>query len=49
MPAHKKKSKKSCKGKGKRGWMACVMKEYRKNKKGGLKVAMRRAKKKWKK
>lgn len=29
-------------------WMTAVMKEYRKNKKGGLKGAMKRAKKKYK-
>ena len=31
---------------GRRGWMKAVMAEYRKNKKGGLKAAMQRAKKK---
>ena len=35
------------KGKKKGGWMKAVMAEYRKNKKAGLKAAMRRAKKKW--
>ena len=29
-------------------WITTVMAEYRKNKKGGLKAAMRRAKKKYK-
>ena len=35
------------KKKGRKSWMKLVMCEYRKNKKGGLKSAMRRAKKKW--
>ena len=39
---HKKKSKRSKK------WITVVMAEYRKNKKAGLKAAMRRAKKKYK-
>jgi hypothetical protein len=37
----KKKAKKS----GSKRWMTAVMAEYRKNKKGGLKAAMKRAKK----
>jgi len=50
MPRKTKKAKKSTKKKGGRGkWMAHVMKEYRKNKSGGLKAAMRRAKKSYKK
>ncbi len=44
------KTKKATKKKGGRGkWMAHVMRVYRKNKKGGLKAAMRRAKKSYKK
>ena len=39
---------KRCKRTKKKGkWMTLVMAEYRKNKKAGLKAAMRRAKKKW--
>jgi hypothetical protein len=41
MPHKKKKSTKH-----KRPWMTVVMAEFRKNKKGGLKAAMKRAKKK---
>ena len=33
----------------KRKWMVVVMAEYRKNKKGGLKGAMKRAKKRYRK
>jgi len=40
--------KKSTKGGSKR-WMSVVMAEYRKNKKGGLKAAMKRAKKRYRK
>ena len=36
-------------GGGRKRWMAAVMKEYRKNKSGGLGAAMRRAKQKYKK
>ncbi len=43
MPHKKKKSTKHKKGKA---WMTLVMAEFRKNKKGGLKAAMKRAKKK---
>ena len=42
--------KKKCAKKGKKGgkkaWMALVMREYRKNRKGGLAAAMKAAKKK---
>ena len=41
-----KKKRKSTKAKK---WITVVMVEYRKNKKGGLKAAMKRAKKKYRK
>ena len=44
---HKKKCPKKSKAKGgKKKWMALVMREYRKNRKGGLAAAMKAAKKK---
>ena len=44
----KKKASKTALGKSHKGkaWMTLVMAEFRKNKKGGLKAAMKRAKKK---
>ena len=48
MPHKKKcpKKKGSRKTGGKKAWMALVMREYRKNRKGGLAAAMKAAKKK---
>ena len=40
------KTKKKCTKGKKKPWMTVVMAEFRKNKKGGLKAAMKRAKKK---